>query len=157
MMTFRQSDAPLEECLAEFGIESIHPALAEYPMMPDGPFHELVDSIGHEGLENNIVLTHDGKMLVDGRHRLKACFLSGMPPRFERLDPIYADDYPGYIKRMNWTRQSLTPDEVADIMAKADALREALQEERPPLGKSPAPTPEQTPLPKQPDLWEGAK
>src|SRR5690554_4991240 len=113
-MIYFQSDATLEECLAEFGIESIHPAAKIYPMMPDGLFNDLVYSVGHEGLEVDIILTHDGQLL-DGKSRLKACFLSGMPPRFERLDPIYADDYIGFLKRINWARPPISQEKKYDL------------------------------------------
>src|SRR5690554_1347687 len=92
-------------------------------------FGELVDSIGEEGLEEDIILTHDGKLL-DGRNRLRACFASGMPPRFRRLSEIYADDYIGFVVRLNIHRRHLTASQKGAIAYEAKRLFEEEAKER---------------------------
>jgi len=102
----------VQECLEEFGIAGIHPAADLFPLMTGADFDELVESVGHHGLEDDIELTHDG-LLLDGRNRLRACYSSGMPPRFVRKPEVYANDYPGYLARKNLRRRHLSAYDVA--------------------------------------------
>lgn len=62
----------------------LHPACEALPELPPERYAELVDSIREHGQEDPIIL-HDG-MVLDGRHRLRACEEAGVEPRFEEWD-----------------------------------------------------------------------
>jgi hypothetical protein len=74
-------------------IFTIHPALAEaIPMMTDNKLEELTADIAAHGQRLPIMLDHEGKVLIDGRCRLEACWRAGVEPVFARLpageDPV---------------------------------------------------------------------
>lgn len=52
--------------------------------MSDEDFDAIVASVKRDGLREDILLTHDGQLL-DGRHRLAACYESQVEPRFKLL------------------------------------------------------------------------
>ena len=119
----------IEECLEEFNILGVHPAADLFPLAEGEEFTELEESIGKEGLEQDIVLTPD-RRLLDGRNRLRACYSSGMPPRFHTLDDLYANDLVGYVVRLNIHRRNLTASQKAAITAEALKLYEDEAKER---------------------------
>ena len=82
----------------------IHEAAALFPMLPDDELAELAEDIKANGLVHPIVLDDEG-VLIDGRNRLAACRLAGVPPRFTSLnghDPV------AYILSVNVARRNLT-------------------------------------------------
>jgi hypothetical protein len=70
---------------------SVHPFLAEFPLIEGVEFDELVTSIKYNGLRRPIVLTADKKVLVDGRNRLRACEAATCDPVFECLPARYTE------------------------------------------------------------------
>lgn len=63
----------------------VHPLAALFPMMPDDELAELADDILANGLQFDLVLDTEGRLL-DGRNRLKACEIAGVEPRFTTHD-----------------------------------------------------------------------
>lgn len=61
-----------------------HPACLALPDMSDEDFGTLVESVRANGLANDLLADHDG-LLVDGRHRLMACYITGHEMRVRRL------------------------------------------------------------------------
>lgn len=62
---------------------SPHPLTAVVPALADDDFLTLRRSVRAAGLLDEIVL-HEG-MVLDGRHRLKACLAEGVEPRFREF------------------------------------------------------------------------
>lgn len=128
-MSFSHNDVTMQECLDAYGINGVHPAADLFPMIGDYEFSELCKSISEHGIEQAIILTHDG-FLLDGRNRLKACMITGQVPVFDTLSDDYACDYVGYVVRLNIHRRHLTASERAAIAANALELYEAEAKER---------------------------
>jgi hypothetical protein len=85
-------------------VTGIHDACLAVPEMSAAEFRNLVHDISTFGLRDEIVLTEDG-LLLDGRHRLRACFEAQLLPRFTST-PIDPWDYS---VSANITRRHLTP------------------------------------------------
>jgi hypothetical protein len=93
----------------------VHPAADLFPMMTPEELQELAADIQASGLRNPIMLSHDGKQLIDGRNRLAACELGKVEPTFAKLA---ADDDPlAYIASVNLMRRNLTKGQQAMAMA----------------------------------------
>ena len=108
----------LSEALEAYTLE-VHPAATIFPMIAGEEFDALVTSIGKEGLEQDIVLAPDGRLL-DGRNRLLACVISGVEPRFVRLAPEYTDPI-AFVVRMNLRRRQLTSGQLAHIALRVES------------------------------------
>jgi ParB/Sulfiredoxin domain len=90
----------------------IHPAADAFPMMTDEELADLAEDIKANGLIHPIITDTDG-VLLDGRNRLKACYLAGVEPRFEK----FAGDSLAYIVSANLARRNLTKGQQAMAMA----------------------------------------
>ena len=128
-MSFSHNDVTMQECLDAYDIKGVHPAADLFPMIGDDEFSDLCRSISEHGIEQAIILTHDG-FLLDGRNRLKACMITGQVPVFDTLSDDYAGDYVGYVVRLNIHRRHLTASERAAIAADALELYESEAKER---------------------------
>lgn len=71
----------------------VHPAADLLPPLTDDELADLAADIKANGLNHPIVLAHwtdeHGDIIegvIDGRHRLKACEIAGVEPRFERAN-----------------------------------------------------------------------
>ena len=92
--------------LGEF---EVHPFADEFPLIEGERFDELVASIKRDGLAEPIVITHDGKTLVDGRNRWRACWEAMVDPVFRKLPPHYTERHIlDEIARLNVHRRDLT-------------------------------------------------
>lgn len=99
----------MQEVCEAFHLNGVHPSADLFPLITGTEFQELCESIGRDGLERPVVLSHDG-LLIDGRNRLRALLVTGATERFETLDEVYAnDDYIGYVLRVNLHRRHMTP------------------------------------------------
>jgi hypothetical protein len=94
---------------------AVHPAADIFPMLSADELQELAADIAENGLKVPIVLDHTGKVLVDGRNRLKACEIAQVEPQFETL-PEGADPVP-VIVGMNINRWHLTKGQKGKILA----------------------------------------
>ena len=115
---------PMDEVLKAYNLPGVHPAANLFPLMEGEEFDALCESIGKEGLEQDIVLTHEG-LLLDGRNRLRACYVTGQLERFKWLHEIYANGYVGYAVRLNIHRRHLSPSVRAAIAVEALPMYEA--------------------------------
>lgn len=87
--------------------------------MGDAAVKALADDIGRNGLIHPII-TLGGKV-IDGRHRLKACRIAGVRPRFHAIDKeLNGRDPLDLVLALNLRRRSLTTSQAA--MAAATAL-----------------------------------
>ncbi len=84
-------------------ISGIHPACDAVPKMDDAELDELTADIRKNGLANPITLTKEG-LLLDGRHRLLACYEALQEVRFEHstVEPWT------YVCSLNIKRRHLT-------------------------------------------------
>jgi protein gp37 len=112
----------LDECVTAYNLNGIHPAADLFPLITGQEFQDLCNSIGNQGLEMPVVLTHDG-FLLDGRNRLRALLATGATERFQTLGEFYASDYPGYVMRLNLHRRHLSSEERKVLYLKLRELR----------------------------------
>lgn len=63
----------------------IHPLASDYPMVGADELNDLAESIKQQGQLDPITLSPEG-VLLDGRNRLAACEIAGVPPKFETYD-----------------------------------------------------------------------
>jgi hypothetical protein len=104
-----------------------HPAADLFPPMTAGELQELTDDIRERGLLNPII-TLDGALL-DGVHRLQACTLAGVEPRFtewsgEGGSPV------AFAVSQNVRRRQLTSSQKAALAAEVLPLFEQEAKER---------------------------
>ena len=94
----------------------IHPIADEFPLLEGEQFSELVEDIRLRGLQQPIVLTHDGQTLVDGRNRYRACLEAKREPAYTHLPTDWSEEaLTGYIVSANLRRRQLTPGAAACI------------------------------------------
>lgn len=62
-----------------------HPIANVFPMMSDLSFDALAYDIKQNGLNEDVWLDYDGKLVVDGRNRYLACVREGVDIRYQRL------------------------------------------------------------------------
>jgi hypothetical protein len=91
---------------------NIHPAALIFPEMPDPEYQALRADIKEHGLLEPLTLC-DG-MLLDGRHRYRACTELGMPPRFEQYT---GTDPEAFVRSRNEHRRHLTPEQREHLKA----------------------------------------
>ena len=96
----------------------IHPLALMFPPMLTEDLEALVEDVRKNGLVEEIVMFED--KVLDGVHRLKACGLAGVKPRFRKWageggTPIQ------YVCSRNWSRRHLTPSQRAAISVVVEA------------------------------------
>ncbi len=118
----------------------IHPFAAMYPAFKPDEWEKLATSVGRR-LWQPILLTPDGTSILDGRFRYLALKWNGIDPdtatiqsgepalrRLTLPDPLPAhceepDEFMGAVSYgLNCLRKSYTEDEVAEILAKSEAV-----------------------------------
>ncbi|TWU27916.1 hypothetical protein [Novipirellula artificiosorum] len=122
------------------GIKSIHEACAKVPIIGARDFDRLVDDISNAGLLEPVKITAAGQ-LVDGRSRLMACHVLGIPICEEKV--IVTDQDPVAIARANLSRRHLaldainkTADQLAMLAVEALKAEEQAAAERKKVGNS---------------------
>jgi ParB-like chromosome segregation protein Spo0J len=101
----------------ELGVR-VHPFADAFPMMGGEELAELVADIRDNGLRVPIeyIGRHDELIIVDGRNRLKACFIAGVRPDFGRCHCVDSDEQLlSYIWSKNVRRRQLTASQRAII------------------------------------------
>jgi ParB-like nuclease family protein len=111
----------------------IHPLCALFPNLPPEEFKKLKNDIQAHGQQEPITLSLDGTVLLDGRHRLKACKELGIQPKVERFSHIGSATRPiseaDYIWSKNVLRRHLTDDQRAMLGVQwSDAIRESAKQ-----------------------------
>lgn len=94
-----------------------HPLAALMPAMTDDEYAQLREDIASHGLLSPVV-TLDG-LVLDGRHRLRACAELGIEPRFEDYD---GDDPLAYVVGINLYRRHLTIPQRAMLAVEIEAV-----------------------------------
>ena len=88
----------------------IHPTAARFPQLSDEETDGLAQDIKVNGLHQPIVLTADGKTLVDGINRRRACEKAGVKPKVRNLAESYTEaDIIHFIMGANLRRRDLNP------------------------------------------------
>jgi hypothetical protein len=109
----------------------VHPAADLYPMLEGEAYKELKDSIHKNGCRNPVVLTNNGKVLADGRNRVKICRELRIEPDIVLLPEEYDDqDILDYIVDQNSKRRQLTPSQLAAVGADMLPMYAAAAKER---------------------------
>lgn len=86
----------------------IHPVAARFPLFTDDELADLAQHIKQHGLQQAVVLTADGKTLVDGINRYRACQKADVKPSFRNLPASYTEyDIIMYIIGANMRRRDL--------------------------------------------------
>lgn len=75
--------------MAKLGPYEVHPFADKFPLIEGEEFEELVADIKQHGLREPVLLSGDGKTLIDGRNRYRACAAGDSTPRFKRLEGHY--------------------------------------------------------------------
>jgi N6-adenosine-specific RNA methylase IME4/ParB-like chromosome segregation protein Spo0J len=94
----------------------VHPIANLFPEMTESQFEELTLDIGKNGLQLPI-LTYGGKV-VDGRHRLRACSVLGIVPKFAELEAANDESAEQSVISINLQRRHLTDGQKAIIAAR---------------------------------------
>lgn len=94
---------------------TIHSAAEAFPMLPDDELKALAASIKKIGLINPIMLSTDGRQLIAGRNRLRACEIAGVEPRYDWLPQ--GMDPRDYIVAENINRRDMTKGQKALALA----------------------------------------
>lgn len=119
----------------------IHPLAAMLPSMREKEYQELKKSIEENGQRDRVILLD--KMVLDGRHRARACEELGLVVKFRPYDPKRDGMIPELlVMDKNLNRRQLKPSQRAAIAAelseKITAARKELGEvgQMPPSGKA---------------------
>jgi len=109
---------------------TVHPIADRFPLMEGKEFEGLVADIRANRLRETITLSADGKMLIDGRNRLRACEKANVQPRFKKLDKSLTElDIIKFIISRNIKRRHLNPGQRAMLALHiAPALEKAAKE-----------------------------
>jgi len=91
----------------------VHPAAELFPDFDNARFEELKEDIKERGLRRAIV--KKGDVILDGRHRLRACRELGIEPTFQEFT---GNDEVAYIISVNVLRRHLTADQRVAVLAK---------------------------------------
>ena len=100
---------------------SIHPAADLFPRMSAGEFEELKADIKANG--QRVPITYWGGMLLDGRHRYRACEELGIDPEEEELDEELVPDPVAWVLSTNLHRRHLNETQREVVAAKFATLK----------------------------------
>jgi hypothetical protein len=91
-----------------------HPAAEAFRMHSDNELTRLVESIRAHGLRDLITIGVIGneRWIADGRNRLKACEIAGVPPRYEEIEFADEDELRAFVADRN-ERRDITSGERA--------------------------------------------
>jgi protein gp37 len=89
-----------------------HPVAELFPLIEGEQFDLLVEDVKGNGLREAIMLTADGRKIIDGRNRARACETGGVAPVYARWEGSEAE-VTAYILTKNLRRRSLTVGQLA--------------------------------------------
>jgi protein gp37/ParB-like chromosome segregation protein Spo0J len=102
--------------MTKLGPYEVHPFADAFPLIEGNDFEELIADIKRQGLRTPIVLSHDGKVLIDGRNRWRACDAAGVDAVFEKLPERYTEAMIlDFIVSTNMARRHLNPGQRAAV------------------------------------------
>jgi len=94
----------------------IHPVAAAFPPLEGDDFDNLVESVRANGLLEDLTITADETILVDGINRGQACLKAGIPLRFTKLaSNISEDEIRAFILAKNLDRRHLDAGQIAGV------------------------------------------
>src|SRR4051794_14282767 len=97
----------------------VHPVADLFPLIEGEAFADLVRDIRENGLLHEIILTPDGKTIVNGRNRERACHEGRVDARYRTLGRQYTEEkIVAYILSQNLQRRHLNTGQRAMIGAK---------------------------------------
>lgn len=108
----------------EVGDIPSHPMCRIFPQMSKEEFVGLKESIAAHGVMEPIMVTADGKWLLDGFHRLAACRQLNIVPRVTVFPSDKPDDIASFVLARNLHRRHLDPSQRATIIAAVMAARD---------------------------------
>ena len=101
---------------------TIHPLCALYPDLPEDELQALADDIRQNG--QMMPILRWGKVVLDGKNRLKACGIAGVQPNFEDWYPTDPKDEArsheeatSAARSLNFHRRHLTPSQKSLVAA----------------------------------------
>jgi hypothetical protein len=117
-----------EIVIADPSTLTVHPAAALFPMLDERELAELAGDIKRNGLLSPVVVKD--REILDGRNRLRACELAGIPPRF--VEWVGAGSITSWIFSVNLHRRHLTTSQRAMLAARAVEVyeKEALERQK---------------------------
>lgn len=117
--------------MVKLGNYDVHPAADVFPLLDDDELKSLADDVLCQGLQEPIVLTADGKTLVDGRNRYRACDILNIEPAFRKLGEYYTEEMIlDYIVSANVKRRHLNPGQLAFVALELEPMYTAAAKER---------------------------
>lgn len=127
--------------MSTLGIYEVHPIAGEFPLIDGEDFDALVADIAANGLENPILLTFDGRTLVDGRNRYRACDRLNAEPKYERLPADFTEQQiVAKIISLNMRRRDMNAGQKAMLALRIEEhLAAAAKERQREAGASAAP------------------
>jgi ParB-like chromosome segregation protein Spo0J len=102
------------------GVIGVHPLAKEFPLITGAEFDALVADIKTRGLQDEITLFED--LILDGRHRYRACLRAKVEPRFKKFKGDRATAAAFVISR-NIHRRHLKSKEKRDLLVKLVAAQ----------------------------------
>src|SRR6266496_5429186 len=96
---------------------SVHPFAESFPKISETEFQELKADIEKRGLREAILRIRGTQIVMDGRHRLRACNELGIQPTFAEYDGRDGDIVDEIVSR-NLLRRHLSASQRAEIAAK---------------------------------------
>jgi len=113
--------------------DSVHPEAECWPMLPPDKLAEMADNIKARGLDEAIVL--QGRVLIDGRNRLRACEIAGVKPSFRQWKAAKkGDTVEAFIDARNDKRRHLDESQRALVAERKARLKAGLS----PIGETPS-------------------
>jgi hypothetical protein len=114
---------------------SIHPKCADVREMTADEYDRLITSIARHGYDPAYpIVVHEG-MILDGRHRYKACRELNIEPVVIEWAPT-GDDTPELVVLRSLARRHMTKSELAALAVEALPAQERLAQERMKAGKA---------------------
>lgn len=117
--------------MSVLGIYTVHPAADVFPLLDDAALDEMAADIEAKGLLEPVVLTADGKTLVDGRNRYRACNRLNIEPNYRRLPADYTEkQILDFIVSTNIQRRHLNPGQRAMVALELEPMYAAAAKEK---------------------------
>ena len=105
-----------DEKLSVFDLP-VHPLAALFPPLPPDEYQKLKKDMELHGQIHPVITSADGKFLLAGIHRRRACKELGLEPRVERVDLKPGQSEADYIWADNSLRRQMTEGQLAKLVS----------------------------------------